>query len=207
MSRKILNWPKTKITRKHIPRIFGGVAVISFVWVTWQTINAGNMGFTEKTYWDWMELLIIPAVLAVAGLWFSHVQKQTELEIAQKAREAEQEIAKSEREKDREIALERQRQQTLENYFDRITELILEKGLGPDADESVKRLARTRTLTVLRDLDARRNQQVLQFIQEAKLFNTTISFEKADLRQVDLSNSNLIGARLRGVNLTPIPFK
>ncbi|MCA9938838.1 MAG: pentapeptide repeat-containing protein [Anaerolineales bacterium] len=195
MIRRILGWLITGITRKHIPRILTGATIVTIlallVWITWETVDAGNMGFAEKTYWDWMELLIVPAVLAAAGLWFSNVQKRTELEIAEK-----------ERETDRELALERQRQQTLENYFDRITELILKQGLGPDADENVKRLARTCTLTVLRDLDAGRNQQVLQFLQESKLLNASFSLERADLRQVNLSHSNLIRARLRGVKLT-----
>ena len=105
-----------------------------------------------RSLWDLFDLLIIPIVLGAAGLWFSHVQKRTELK----------------------IALERQRQQTLENYFDRMADLILKEGLGSDSNKSVIRLAMTYTLTAIRDLDAKRNKQVIQFLQELKLLNVVV---------------------------------
>lgn len=164
--------------------------LLFFAWVIWQTAQAGNMGLRNKTFWDWMELLIVPAALAAAGLWFSFVQKQTELEIAERAREVE-----------REIAVERQRQQTLEAYFDRIGKLILENGLGSDAEESVKRLARTRTLTALRELDGKRNRLILQFLLESKLLPGVVSLEGAELSGINLRLANLRDANLSSANL------
>ncbi len=33
-------------------------------------------GFLNKTLWDWLQLLIIPVVLAVAGFWFNHRERK-----------------------------------------------------------------------------------------------------------------------------------
>ena len=182
------------------------ILLVLFGWILRETYQADNFGFASKTFWEWMELLVVPAVLAAAGLWFTNVQKQTELEIAEKARdedreraekarETDREIAEKERETDREIALERQRQQTLENYLDRMKELIMDRQLLPHEREAGKRLARTWTLNVLRELTAKRNRQVIQFLQESELL----------LRQnamVDLSGANLSGANLDGAYLS-----
>ena len=64
-----------------------------------------------KTLWDWMQLLFIPVVLAVAGFWFNHRERkaaelraenerkaaglraEAESEIEQQRAKAEQEIA------------------------------------------------------------------------------------------------------------------
>lgn len=193
----------------------GLLLIMLLGWILWNTYQSDNLGFASKTLWDWMELLLIPLVLAVAGFWFAHSQKQAELEIAEKAREedrklAEQarwldrEIADRERETDREIALERQQQQTLENYLDRMKELLLDRGLGYDAPEDVKRLARTWTLNVLRELQGKRNQQIVQFLQELELIRSAraaVNLSNANLSEVDLSGCNLKGAYLEGINL------
>jgi len=39
-------------------------------------------GFLSKTLWDWLQLLIIPAVLAVVAIWFNRAQHKDEQAIA-----------------------------------------------------------------------------------------------------------------------------
>lgn len=209
---KITQWVK-RITKPALYTL-GLLLIILFGSVLWETYQAKNFGFASKTFWDWMELLLIPLVLAVAGFWFTHSQKQAELEIAEKsreedrklaeqARELDREIAERERETDREIALERQQQQTLENYLDRMTELLLDRKLGSEAEEEVKRLARTWTLSVLRELKAKRNQQIIQFLQELGFLTrgeSVVDLGTANLSGVDLSGVNLARAYLRKIN-------
>ena len=172
-------------------------------YTVWVTANNARMGLASKTFWDWMELLVVPAALATAGFWFTYVQKQTELETAAKTRELEREIAEKEREIDREIALERQQQQTLENYLDRMKELLLDRNLGSEATPEVKRLARTWTLIALRELTAQRNRQVIQFLQESELLGeiAIVDLSKADLANTDLREANLTGVNLSKANL------
>jgi hypothetical protein len=37
----------------------------------------GFGGEPAKTLWDWLQLLIVPAVLALGALWFNYTQKNT----------------------------------------------------------------------------------------------------------------------------------
>jgi hypothetical protein len=39
-------------------------------------------GLSKRALWDWLQLLIIPAVLAGGGLWFNHQQREQELQTA-----------------------------------------------------------------------------------------------------------------------------
>jgi hypothetical protein len=43
--------------------------------------------FVHRDLWDWLELLIVPAVLAASGLWFNRQQRERELGIATEQRE------------------------------------------------------------------------------------------------------------------------
>lgn len=38
----------------------------------------------DTTRWDWLELLVVPAVVAGGGIWFNRQQRERELEIAQR---------------------------------------------------------------------------------------------------------------------------
>ncbi|MGZ3611524.1 MAG: hypothetical protein ACXVBU_15830, partial [Ktedonobacteraceae bacterium] len=58
-----------------------------------------------KTLWDWLQLLIIPVVLALGGYLFTYTTGRTE----------------------REIASDRQCEEALQAYIDKISELLLEK--------------------------------------------------------------------------------
>jgi hypothetical protein len=136
-----------------------------------------------KTLWDWLELLIIPAVLAGGAMWFS----------------------RAEREAEREIASDRLQEVALQAYLDKMTELLLEKDLRTsEADDEARAVARARTLTVLRQLDGERRATLLRFLYEAKLINkddTVVELHMADLSQADLIMDNLSEANLSWTSL------
>jgi len=133
-----------------------------------------------KTLWDWLDLLIVPVVLAVGAFFLEDSRKRS----------------------DREVESDRQRQQTLEDYFAYISELLLDNHLF-DATRSnlARELARTRTLTALRLLDGKRKAQVLQFLYEARLIDAdpVIQLNGADFRGAFLDEATLSKAELRGV--------
>jgi uncharacterized protein YjbI with pentapeptide repeats len=134
-----------------------------------------------KTLWDWMELLIIPVVLAGGGLLYSW-----------RERKAEREEAQQRAKREREIADDRNRETTLQNYLDKMTELLLEHDLR--TSESAQAIARARTLTALRSLDAGRKGILLRFLQESDLIKTekpVVSLKGADLFEADLQRANL----------------
>ena len=176
--------------------------------------NSGSL--RSPALWDWLQLLIVPAVLALGALWFNKTQKDTELKIAEKARAADREIAEKARgvdreiaEKaraaDREIAESQQRQATLEAYYDRMTELLLTHNLRGSTEYPEKRsIARARTIAVIRSLDNERNQQLFSFLKASKLIepeNPVIDLSQADLSRADLSSVDLSGADLSGATL------
>lgn len=137
-----------------------------------------------KTLWDWLQLLIIPVVLAIAGYLFNRVTSRNE----------------------QNISLDNQRESALQQYIDNMSYLLLEKGLSnTQVKDEVRNIARTRTLTVLPRLDAYRKGSVLQFIHESGLIrenNPVINLAHADLSGADLSHLILDDAHLTSVNLS-----
>jgi uncharacterized protein YjbI with pentapeptide repeats len=182
--------------------VVGGILLFILI----QTVRAKNTGFETKTLWDWMELLIIPAVLAVGAFY----------------------LQSSERTVEREIATDRQHEAALQAYLDKMADLLLDKKLSQYKSEEVWNVVRFRTLTVLRGLNVTRNRLVVRFLRDIELIGKAEStfflgadlegaelsgvdlrytnmeganFEGTDLKAVDLSYTNLRGSNLKGANL------
>lgn len=65
---------------------------------------------------------------------------------------------------------ENQREAALQAYIEKMSTLLLTQNLGDfSEDEEVRKIARGRTLTVLRRLDAERKGRVLRFLHESGL--------------------------------------
>src|SRR5215211_1228816 len=146
------------------------------------------------TLWDWIKLLIIPAVIAGGGLWFNTQQ-----------REREQRIADNHTQDD-----------SLQAYLDGMSQLLTDKDLplhSAQPGDSLSTVARARTLTVLGRLDSGRKRSVLQFLYESgliykeqTLLNESDLIERrhniVSLQQAALSRANLIDAYLREADLS-----
>ena len=153
-------------------------------------------GFGDKTLWDWLQLLVVPTVLAVGGFLFT----------------------RSERRNDLEIASQHTQDAALQAYIDQMTMLLMEHGLHSSAPgDDVRAVARARTLTTLQGLDGGRKANLLQFLYEsdlitkgrsvvslsgadlsdAKLFRPTIGLRRFKLHLADLRGADLVGADLR----------
>ena len=156
--------------------------------------NINVPGLRGKTLWDWLQLLIIPAVLAVGGYIFNYTISRNERNAADQRNQTE-----------REIAQDNQREAALQEYIDKMSELLLHANLRSSVEEDeVRKIARVRTLTVLRGLDATRKASVLQFLHEAGLINKNkciMNLSEAQLFAANLSRANLRGADLQQVTL------
>jgi uncharacterized protein YjbI with pentapeptide repeats len=119
-------------------------------------------------------------------------------------------------EADRKIAEQRALDAVLETYINRMEELLLDKNLQKLRPEAgLRKIARRRTLTVLRQLDGEHNQKVFQFLQDAELLHgqpipivdlaganlRRAQLNGADLHEADLDGDNLVAANLEGANL------
>ena len=164
-------WQKTKQHRVAIVVVVIVLVVVVTIvgyWFDWtgfngynkvtiihtiSVINAGTVTKTEeyqpgKALWDWLQLLIIPFVLAVGALLFNLANTRTEQKITDKRYK-----------NDQDIAADKQREDLLQTYLDRMSELLLNKHLRTsDSKDEVRYSARSRTLTVLSRLDANRKK-------------------------------------------------
>jgi uncharacterized protein YjbI with pentapeptide repeats len=176
--------------------VFGGIIVCALVIALVVAVflayvlKVNVSGLSGKNLWDWLQLLIIPAVLAIGGYLFNFATGRTE----------------------RDIALDKQREDALQAFIDSMSALLLEKNLrGSEVDAEVRTIARVRTLTVLPRLDGNRKASVVQFLYEASLIDRDkriVALDGADLSGAELSGSgakfceaNLVGADLSKANL------
>jgi uncharacterized protein YjbI with pentapeptide repeats len=160
--------------------------IFQLIRVIWQGIGLGKIWswcFGEKKLWDFLQLLIVPAVLAYGALYLQE---------------------------------DHNHQESLNKYFDNMTNLLLESKLRTSKDESeVRTIARARTLTTLRGLDdnfltkvdGSRKGQLLRFLKEAKLVTkeeggAIVSLSSADLSGADLEGADLHCVDLYGVDLS-----
>jgi hypothetical protein len=126
-------------------------------------------GFGGKTLWDWLGLLIVPAVLAVGGVLFAWAQNSNTQQVEE----------------------QRAQDTALQAYLDQMSQLILQGDLSdPQGDELGQEVARTRTLAVLRRLDGDRKGIVLQFLYESDLIDgepPDVNLADADLTEAELT--------------------
>jgi uncharacterized protein YjbI with pentapeptide repeats len=166
--------------------VIGLLVVIVLVYV----FNVNVSGLRGKTLWDWLQLLIIPAVIAVGGYLFNYTTTRAEQRNTQVRDQSEQAIAS-----------DNQREAALQAYIDNMSELLLHEKLRESGgDDEVRKIARVRTLTVLPRLDANRKGSVLQFLHESSIIHKDKQI--IDLRDADLSGANLSDAILSDANLS-----
>ncbi|MBD1847588.1 pentapeptide repeat-containing protein [Cyanobacteria bacterium FACHB-63] len=148
-----------------------------------------------KTLWDWLNILIVPASLAVLGLLFQRQQQQQ----SDKQAKLEKEIAS--------INLH---EEALQSYLDRLSDLLINKELvNLSNDDPLREVAldiiHARTLSILRRLgnDGTRKGSVIQFLTDVGLvgrdFSDRLKFVNlryAPLRAVSLKSINLCGVDL-----------
>jgi len=136
-----------------------------------------------KAYWDWLQLLGVPAVLAITGFWFNKTQNKR------------QQRAEDHRAQDT----------ALQEYLNKMSELLIDKTLheDPRPHGDTRVTARARTLTVLSQLDSVRKRRVIQFLREARLISTGETLEG---RTINRSVVGLNGADLRNTNLSGMPL-
>jgi uncharacterized protein YjbI with pentapeptide repeats len=154
-------------------------------------------GFRGKTFWDWMQLFIVPLMLVIITIAFSCQQNERQQRIEdQRAQEA-QKIENQRAEAEREAAEQRAQDEALQAYLDQMSSLLLENNLRDSApDSEVRTLAQTRTLTLLDTVDKQRRRDALRFLYEANLIDRpdpVIRLAGANLQNMDLELVNLGG--------------
>jgi uncharacterized protein YjbI with pentapeptide repeats len=141
-------------------------------------------GFGEKKLWDILQLIIVPLFLAGVAVYLPYASKQSEQAQAE----------------------DRNRQESLNKYFDTMTNLLLESKLKTSKEGAeIRTIVRAKTLTTLDGLDGYRKGQLLRFLQEAQLIRDDgliVSLRGADLRSVNILTADLSKADLTRAILT-----
>ncbi len=182
-----------------IPKVFIIFVILTvlFIWSGRIGIAPSWTGFGEiirlkddaveylpaKTFWDWLELLIIPGVLFGVGFWVNSTVRKSE----------------------REIETDRLQENVLQNYFDKMTELLIDEELDKsELQKNVRDIARVRTLTVLEQLDGIRRGILVKFLYEAGLINSraTVRLQEANLRDIILASVLLMNSNLNGCDMS-----
>lgn len=130
-----------------------------------------------KTLWDWLDLLIVPASIGIIGWIYKEYEKSKE-----------ERRLKEDKYSD-----------TLDSYFKVMTDLMLNSKL-PKNKQS-RKIARTRTIVALENLDGERKGQIFQFLKETKLL------DKIDILGANFSEGDFEGLVFRNQILKGINFK
>jgi uncharacterized protein YjbI with pentapeptide repeats len=158
--------------------VLGLVAVIAYGYAA----RPGWVGVSNKRVWDYLELLIVPTVLAIGVAWLNWMQSKRAAREAEDAQLERDRNESNRRRRELYIASLRAQDEALQAYLGHMSELLMDDSLYKrlrDATDSaghnlrghnLRVLARARTLTVLGQLeDGLRKGSVLQFLYEADL--------------------------------------
>jgi uncharacterized protein YjbI with pentapeptide repeats len=144
---------------------------------------------TGKTLLDWLQLLGVLAIPIVVGFGTAFFTKQQA-----KTSEANAE--------------NQQQDELLRTYFDKISDLLLDKELRANPDKELRAnpdtqfIVRARTLAALHMLNTERKAIVLRFLHDSNFLQYVRDFlYSLDLSHADLSRINLSGANLYKANL------
>jgi uncharacterized protein YjbI with pentapeptide repeats len=153
------------------------------------------------TLWDWLNLLIVPVVLALGAYLFTRAEDSRTLEQAD----------------------HRRQEDVLQAYLDQMRQLLLDKDRPlrqskancEKANCEARTAARAGTLTTLERIHHRDKKGIIvKFLWECSLLKKqepVVSLKGANLKGANLVEANLIGANLRAVALCPretkVPWK
>jgi uncharacterized protein YjbI with pentapeptide repeats len=179
--------------------LFAAIVVFGGYYFEWKWT-----GFPKRTPWDWVDLLIVPIVLALGGYLFTRSENRRAQRIAERQRDVDREIAQQQAETDRRIAEQRSQDDTLQAYLDQMGQLLLDKDRPLRESKEgyeVRTLARAWTLTVLTRLDGERKARVVQFLHESGLLAKRLGPDESATGVVYLTGANLDNANLSQVTL------
>ncbi len=153
-SRSVLRWQQIRRHRRAIGFVAIALAVfilltVAGYWFDWTGFGGFNKVSTAteitsspqkitkteeyqpgKTLWDWLQLLgvlAIPVVVCLGTVRFTQVQLQRDQQAAEKRAQTERDAAEKRAQTERDIVLDNQREVTLQDYIDNMSELLLDK--------------------------------------------------------------------------------
>ena len=150
------------------------------------------------TFVDWINSLGAPFALTVLGFWFQKEQEKR---------------AEEQADLEKQIAENNLCEEALQGYFDRLSELLLDRKLttlteNDPVQEVALNVIRARTLSILRRLgkDREKKGNIVRFLIDSELMNK-LNLSGADLSNADLVGTNLENTDLRGADLENVDLR
>jgi hypothetical protein len=195
----------------------GAIIVLGYIYEWKWTGFVKDKNFSYRTLWEWLKLLIVPAVLAIGGYLFTRSENERTRQSAEKQRDLDREIADQRTNEDRRIAQERtesdrqiadlrRQDDILQAYLDQMGQLLLDRNRPlrkAKKGEEVQALAQARTLTVLtRLLDGGRKGSVVGFLSECELITKDRHVLRACADRLATFHTCRFSERLSGLFIT-----
>ncbi|MEO1389012.1 MAG: pentapeptide repeat-containing protein [Cyanobacteria bacterium J06634_6] len=250
---------KKALVSVGIAIVLGGILWASYLrivhhqgWADWTgfgayTLPSSNDYRPAKTLWDWLQLLVAPLVISFF-LWSLNTnEKRRETRDNVEREKIDKKLREQKEENDRNIENTRRaieynvrrdslNEQRLQTYIDKISELILEKGLldGQILENKVdmKRIVQVRTISLLNGLNTERKEYLLNYLYMAGLIGNpkmlqiliskgmddlqsrirlayqypVVSLLNTDFRQVQMHGKSFQYASLMGVRFNASRF-
>jgi uncharacterized protein YjbI with pentapeptide repeats len=191
----VLAMEAESILGRRTARVLGALALFAAVVAI---LVSNGTGFANKTLFQWLDVLIVPSVLAASVFLLEQSQRRREQAVEERREE--------------DLRLD----STLQAFLDGMAELLVQERLAnvTNAYDQKRVLARSLTLSALSQLDPYRKASAVRFLYESRLIQRAaviegtevsggiVSLAGADLRGVFLRAVFLRGADLSGADLS-----
>jgi uncharacterized protein YjbI with pentapeptide repeats len=175
------------------------IGVVGIILYQGYMTRPGWVGVADKKFWDYLDLLIVPAAIAMGVALINWMQGD---------RERRDEDARQRRE----VALQDQRAQddALQAYLDHLTQLLVTQRehelIRRQVEDDVRQVIQARSEALLRILNPTRRFSLIIFLSVMGLLlagkRPLVSLAGADLRSVNGQGAPLEGADLKGADLS-----
>jgi uncharacterized protein YjbI with pentapeptide repeats len=145
--------------------------LIAMVWIYQDAARAKLVGFEDKKLWQWLELLVVPFVLAIAVWLFDHADRRTEQDAARALQDYEFRFTEKLSAVDRELRLKIDNQRTVEAFLEYVSNQVLSSA-GNTHIEAQGVVLRTYILETLDSLstDETKRTKAIGFLHELEIF-------------------------------------
>jgi uncharacterized protein YjbI with pentapeptide repeats len=186
--------------------IFAGVVIVI---IYGYLARPGWIGVSGKQFWDYLDLLIVPAALALGVYWLNRRQNERDQQAEEERSRRESDAQAAQVEHALEVENERAQDAAVQGYLDQLTQLLVTQGddalIRMQVDDDVRQVIQARSEPLLRSLSATRSWSLILFLAVMGLLakdRPLLSLVGADLRDVDGRGAPLEGIDLRGTNLS-----
>jgi uncharacterized protein YjbI with pentapeptide repeats len=185
------------------------VMIILIVYGYLDRPGSGLIGVANKRLWDYLELLIVPAALALGVYRLNRTQNERDQQAEEKRRRRESAAQAKQAKQALDLENERQQEAAVQAYLDQLTQLLVtqrDQGLiRMRVDDEVRQVIQARSEPLLRSLTATRRWNLILFLSVMGLLTKDrplVSLAGADLTGIDGHGAPLEGIDLHGANLS-----